>query len=59
MDSSEKRLEKEPEDVVELLRTYMILCDEQATTMEAMAKVIHQQAMKIREMQEVHNFIDM
>ncbi|MBR2259926.1 MAG: hypothetical protein IKD59_04670 [Lachnospiraceae bacterium] len=59
MDSSEEKLKQELEEVTSLLKTYMILCDEQSTTIETMAKVIHQQSMRIREMQEVHGFIDM
>ena len=59
MDSSEEKLKQELDEVTSLLKTYMILCDEQSTTIETMAKVIHQQSMRIREMQEVHGFIDM
>jgi len=59
MDSSEEKLKQELEEVTSLLKTYMILCDEQSTTIETMAKVIHQQSMRIREMQEVHGFVDM
>lgn len=59
MDSSEEKLKQELEEVTSLLKTYMILCDEQSTTIETMAKVIHKQSMRIREMQEVHGFIDM
>lgn len=59
MDSSEERLKQELEDTMNLLKNYMILCDEQSTTIETMAKLIHQQSMKIREMQEIHGFVDM
>jgi len=43
----------------EQFRFILRLCDEQSTTIETMAKLIHQQSMKIREMQEIHGFVDM
>ena len=59
MDTADDGLKKELDSTLELLRTYMLLCEEQSNAIETMAKLIRKQAAKIREMQEVHGFVDM
>lgn len=59
MDTPSDAVKNEQENSLELLRLYMALCDEQAGTIEAMSKLIRKQSEKIREMQDVHGFMDM
>lgn len=58
-DTEVDQLKIDLKETTELLNAYMDLCAEQADAIEKMSALISKQAQRIRQMQTVHDFIDL